>query len=171
MLYKRRDATINSAIAPGASANMPENFFAYQQRWMKKLLSWALGSIAVGALCQLFRSPFWKQFGIQAIAWGTIDAALALLSIRSAARKDDRYRQEELRAEDVQKEAHGLYRLLLLNTFLDMGYCALALWLWQRFHARVDRKGLAVGILLQGLWLLLFDGWFTIDIRKRWLKH
>ena len=55
-----------------------------------------------------------------------------------------------------------------MNAGLDIGYVALGLWLMQHFKARPDRRGMGLGILIQGLWLFLFDGLVSQEVRSRW---
>ena len=39
----------------------------------RRLLLWSAVSVAAGALLLLFGDPFWRGFGVQAVAWGAID--------------------------------------------------------------------------------------------------
>ncbi len=147
---------------------MQGNFYGYQQRRFLLLLGWGLLSIIAGSALQLNPKLFWKQFGIQALLWGAIDAALALFGIIGADRKGKRYVLGELGTADEQKEARSFYRILLINTGLDVGYIGLGMWLMQRFKARADRRGMGLGILVQGLWLFLFDGLVSQEVRSDW---
>ncbi len=147
---------------------MQENFYSYQQRRMSLLLGWGILSIIVGFVVQRNSQPFWKQFGLQALIWGAIDAALALFGLNSANKKEERYALGELGTTDEHKEARSFYRILLINTGLDLGYVAGGVWLMQRFKTRSDRRGMGLGILIQGLWLFLFDGLVSQEVRKPW---
>lgn len=148
---------------------MQENFYGYQQRRMSLLLGWGLFSIVAGLLAQRNPRAFWKQFGLQALTWGAIDAALALFGLNGANKKEERFALGELGARDEAKEARGFYRILLINTGLDVLYIAGGAWLLQRFKGRDDRQGMGVGVMVQGVWLLLFDGLVSQEVRKRWL--
>ena len=149
---------------------MQDNFYHYQQRRLSILLGWGVGSVVVGSSMQLIRQDFWKQFGLQALAWGAIDAALALVGIRSARNKERRYEQKELGDADEKKEARTIRRILLINAGLDGLYILSGSWVIWRFQARSDRRGMGVGILLQGVWLLLFDALLARDVKKHWLS-
>lgn len=149
---------------------MQDNFYRYQQRRLSILLSWGVSSVVVGSIIQLITQDFWKQFGLQALAWGAIDAALALVGIRSARSKEKRYEQKELGNADEKKEARTIWRILLINAGLDGLYIVSGAWVIWRFQARSDRRGMGVGILLQGVWLLLFDALLARDVKKRWLS-
>jgi len=145
-----------------------ENFYGYQQRRMSLLLGWGLLSVIAGFVVQRNPQSFWKQFGLQALLWGAIDAALALFGLTGANKKEERYALGELGTTDEQKEARNFYRILLINTGLDIGYVAAGAWLMQRFTTRSDRRGMGLGILVQGLWLFLFDGLVSQEVRNRW---
>lgn len=148
---------------------MSENFYRYQQRRLSLLLGWGSISMIVGLVVQFNSKPFWKQFGLQALLWGAIDAALAVFGLRSANKKQGRYALGELNFHDEKKEARGFYRILLINTGLDVFYVVGGAWLMQRFKDRADRRGMGLGILVQGLWLFLFDGLVLQEVRRRWL--
>lgn len=147
---------------------MRGNFYGYQHQRFLLLLGWGLLSTIAGSALQLNQKSFWKQFGIQALLWGVIDAALAIFGIIGADKKGKRYVLGELGASDEQKEARSFYRILLINTCLDVGYIGLGVWLMQRFQARADRRGMGFGILIQGLWLFLFDGLVSQEVRSDW---
>jgi hypothetical protein len=149
---------------------MQDNFYGYQQRRLSILLGWGIGSAAIGSSMQLLTQDFWKQFGLQALAWGAIDAALALVGIRSAQNKERRYEQKELEYADEKKEARTIWRVLLINAGLDILYVVSGSWVIWRFQMRDDRRGMGAGILLQGAWLLLFDTFLARDVKKRWLS-
>ncbi len=147
-----------------------DNFYGYQQRRLSILLGWGVASAAVGGIMQLFTQDFWQQFGLQALAWGAIDAALALVGIWSARKKERRYEQKELGSADEKKEARTIWRVLLINAGLDGLYILSGSWVIWRFQMHTDRQGLGVGILLQGAWLLVFDALLARDVKKRWLS-
>lgn len=149
---------------------MQDNFYGYQQRRLSILLGWGVASAALGGIMQLFAQDFWKQFGLQALAWGAIDAALALVGIRSARNKERRYEQKELGSADEKKEARTIRRVLLINAGLDALYILSGSWVIWRFQMHTDRQGMGVGILLQGAWLLVFDALLARDVKKRWLS-
>ena len=147
---------------------MQGNFYSYQQRRFQLLLLWSLLSIITGSALQLVTQSFWKQFGLQSLLWGAIDAALALFGFNGANKKEDSYLLGELNETEIQKDARSFYRILLINFGLDVGYIALGAWLMGRFKTRPDRRGMGLGILIQGLWLFLFDGFLSQEVRSKW---
>lgn len=147
---------------------MQGNFYSYQQQRFFLLLFWGILSVIAGSALQLNTQPFWKQFGIQSLLWGAIDAALALFGLPGANKKEERLALGELTETDVQKDTRNFYRILLINFGLDVGYIALGIWLMQHFSTRPDRRGMGLGILIQGIWLFLFDGLVSQEVRSQW---
>ncbi len=144
-----------------------ENFYSYQRRRVRILLGWGLLSVVAGSMIQLNPRAFWKQFGLQALMWGAIDAALALFALRTSRSREQRYEQGELGDVDVAKEARSFQRIVQVNAGLDVGYVLGGAWMTRRFRNREDRRGMGVGILVQGTWLLLFDGFLAWELSRR----
>jgi hypothetical protein len=109
----------------------------------QRLLLWGAISTGGGVILQLSRRPFWIGFGQQAIGWGLIDALIALIAGRSAARSIN---------------GRTLRRILLINAGLDVLYM-LGGFLFARTKGAADdkRRGQGWGIVLQGLFLFNFD--------------
>jgi hypothetical protein len=109
----------------------------------QRLLLWGAISTGGGVILQLSRRPFWIGFGQQAIGWGLIDALIALIAGRSAARSIN---------------GRTLRRILLINAGLDVLYM-LGGFLFARTKGAADDKlrGQGWGIVLQGLFLFKFD--------------
>lgn len=143
---------------------MLQSFYDFQQRRLSLLLLWGLASVITGLLTLLIPRAFWRQFGLQVLLWGAIDAALAAFGLNSANKKEGQRMLGQLDSSNEQKEARTFHRILLVNTFLDVGYVALGAWIMQRFRQRADRRGMGVGILVQGLWLFGFDGLLTREV-------
>jgi carboxylesterase len=129
----------------------------FRLRLSGRLLLWALPSAAVGLALILVGSGFWQGFGIQAAAWGSIDAAIALLGRRAAVRSA-RGRQGAAGSESARTEGRRLRRILWINTALDVLYVAAGLALALTLGRRsVVALGHGAGVVLQGAFLLLFD--------------
>jgi len=132
------------------------NVWRYQQAVSRRLLWWSGLSIAVGAALLLGRELL-QGMGIQAIAWGGIDALIAI-----AGRLLMRRRQVALPAplalDVLAREARNLRRLLLINTGLDVLYVTggviLALTLGS---GNLFWRGTGWGIVVQGGFLFAFD--------------
>lgn len=148
---------------------MPDNFYRYQRRTGGALLAWGLGNMLLGPLALFSRDAFWRQFGLQAFAWGAIDAALAFFGRRSAARKAERYAAAELDAATAHQDAAQFRRILLVNAGLDVLYIGSGAWTAWAFRDRPDRRGIGLGIVFQGLFLLVYDLLLADDVARRWM--
>jgi hypothetical protein len=144
------------------------DFFDYQQRQLGILKIWGLGSIIVGAASLLHPAPRIRHMGLQAISWGAIDAALALLGRRSARRKAQQARHGERSSAAIASEIRTFRRILLVNSLLDVGYVLGGLWLLRTADERPARQGMGLGIIVQGLFLLVYDALLARDVGRRW---
>ena len=97
----------------------------FQDALSRRLLLWSALSIAAGAILLLTGdAPWWRGFGLQALVWGAIDAAIALFGQRSARKRQQTASPGPEMAERV---ARDLRRLLWINTGLDVLYVPAAL--------------------------------------------
>jgi hypothetical protein len=144
-----------------------ENFYVYQRRALRPLLIWGVGSTIVGTLLTPL-AGFWRQFGLQAAAWGAIDAALAIAGRRRALVRAEALAAHSLDDDEVARDAEQFRRVLLVNAGLDVLYILSGLFTARRFRDRPDRVGLGVGIAVQGLFLLIFDALLARKIGERY---
>jgi Family of unknown function (DUF6992) len=116
---------------------------AFTQTIVRRLFLWGAISTSGGVILQFTRRPFWLGVGQQAIGWGVIDAAIALVAGRP-----------------TSKSFNGktLRRILLFNAALDVLYM-LGGFIFARTTDATDEKlrGQGWGIVLQGLFLFKFD--------------
>jgi len=156
----RRAYSATHEQAPSVRHSIP-SLWDFQLRLSRRLLGWALPSTAAGLVLAWLGSGLWRGFGIQAAAWGAVDAAIALLGRRSALRSRQREQRETAgsgsAAELRRTEARRLRRILWVNAALDVLYVggglALALTLGRSNPAAL---GHGAGIAVQGLFLLFF---------------
>lgn len=128
----------------------------YQDVLSRRLLLWSALSIIVGALLVAFgASAWWRGFGVQALAWGAIDAAIALGGQLSARKR---------RAAGpggpaaFAREARNLRRILWINTGLDVLYLAGGTALVYTLGAQnAFAAGSGWGVIVQGGFLFIFD--------------
>jgi len=130
-----------------------DTLLALERGHLIRLALWGAGSVLLGTLLLAFLSwrhtvaPLLKHFAIQTALWGAVDVVLCLWGWRSLALRDFGGAQQ-------------LVNFLWLNTGLDAGYvmlgATLALASW-RMGVRPTGIGAGVGIILQGLALLLLD--------------
>ena len=128
---------------------------------LHRLLLWGAASAVTGTLL-LFtirrphRSPLIHQFAVQCVAWGAIDAALAVAGLRSLSLRD-------------LGAATQLDRFLWLNLGLDTGYVAVGAtialcgWLLGRRYGAV---GAGTAVVVQGLALFLLDARFLLLLER-----
>ena len=128
---------------------------------LHRLMLWGGASLAAGlalllVVARAHRSPLLFHFALQTAAWGAVDLVIALSGIRGAAARD-------------LAAATRLDRLLWLNVGLDAGYVAVGItialcaWLLGR---RLGGIGAGVGIVVQGLALLLLDARFLLVLAR-----
>lgn len=128
--------------------------YDFQRFLSLRLLLWALVSIFGGCFFLISGDSFWRGFGLQAVIWGTIDAGIAFWGQRGLSKRINAPFDP---AEAAQKN-RWLRRVLVINAGLDIFYTAagivlaLTLGRWQPFQA-----GMGWGIVLQGIFLLVFD--------------
>lgn len=147
------------------SAAGGETLRRFQLALARRLLSWAVPSMAAGLAAAFLGTGFWRGLGIQAAAWGAVDAVIALLARLSALRG----RREGSGTSgavsggadvqgDWQLQARRLRRILWINAALDGLYVSggvlLSLTLGRSSAAA---RGHGLGIALQGAFLLIFD--------------
>lgn len=127
----------------------------FQDTLTRRLLLWSALSIAAGIGLLAFGDPFWRGFGLQALVWGVIDAAIALFGQRAAAK---RRAKGPHGPEALAREARNLRRLLWVNTGLDVLYVAGGLALVYTMAAQNPfAGGNGWGIIVQGGFLFFFD--------------
>ncbi|WP_343417212.1 hypothetical protein [Candidatus Flexifilum breve] len=129
------------------------DIWRFQRLLSVRLIQWALASIGIGALLSL-GTKFWRGVGSQFVGWGVVNIAIAYFGGRMADQRiqtlPDPYAKDVLRKEGV-----NLQRLLWINALLDLFYMRGGQWLTGKGGA--FRRGMGVGIFLQGLALFVFD--------------
>ncbi|MDW8172479.1 MAG: hypothetical protein RML73_08340 [Anaerolineae bacterium] len=131
------------------------NVWQQQEALSRRLLRWAGLSIILGLVLSL-GNKFWRGVGSQFLGWGVTNALIAIFGQAAA-----RQRVADLENPglvDVQaQEAEKLSRLLWINAALDVLYMLGGRAVGQRDKGDGRMKGIGVGIILQGLFLLVFD--------------
>lgn len=136
---------------------MEENFFVYQRRALRPLLTWGVGSSLAGALLMLLPRPFWRQFGLQSVGWGVVNVLLAIAGRRRALLRAEALASQAIDESAATGEAERLRALLLFNTGLDLLYVAGGLWAAGGPAEKAGRRGAGLAMTVQGLFLLVFD--------------
>lgn len=122
----------------------------------RQLFGWAAASMIVAlALALRDPTPFTAAVALQFAVWGAIDAAIAGAGLRAHARKVGAGAAASRDASEAERRRTR--RLLLLNAGLDVGYLAVAAALATIGDPSDARRGHALGVAIQGGFLLLFD--------------
>jgi hypothetical protein len=130
---------------------MYKTFFHFQHTALGLLWRWGLASVALGSLALFSRNRALRQVGVQWLAWGAIEAALARAGQRAA------MRHIHAGAEDEARHARRFRAVLLAGAALDFVYVAAGLMLFRQAAGRSQRVGAGLGVLIQGLFLLVYD--------------
>ena len=69
----------------------------------RRLLVWSLLSVSIGLVLVFLGNIFWKGFGIQAVVWGAIDAAIALAGILRTNRRRSVHDSPEQMSQEARK--------------------------------------------------------------------
>ena len=133
------------------------NIWKFQASLSKRLLIWAAGSALAGLSLVVVTPGFWKGFGIQTLAWGVIDALIAVFGLWMSRRRRRTVPDAES-PQLMERESRKLRRTLWINTALDPLYIAGGIVL----AATLGRSnpywaGHGWGIILQGTFLMFFD--------------
>ncbi len=141
-----------------ATKNKRINIWQYQFILSRRLAWWSMVSFTVG-LVFFWMEAFFRGFGIQAITWGLINAAIAVggavLTTKRRGKLDD-----PTTPEVIEKETSKLRNLLWWMMPLDVVYVLVGLVLaftWGRKDTWW--LGTGWGVVVQGLFLLGFD-WY-----------
>lgn len=126
---------------------MDHPVWKFESDLTNRLLAWGVLSLLFGLYLWFATNEFGQGFGIQAVAWGTVDAAIAFVGARSAARRSS--------TADPKKEALFIRKVLWVNVGLDILYVigGIIVSMWEGLFW----QGAGWGIILQGVFLFFFD--------------
>lgn len=119
--------------------------------------SWAVGNLLVGAVGRANTTGATKYFHEMNMLWNTVNLTLAGFGLYSALHAD-----ANLSLAASLQAQHKMEKLFLVNGALDLAYMAGGLYLQERGKTpgknSLRWKGYGKSIILQGAFLLLFDG-------------
>jgi hypothetical protein len=143
------------------------SIWQFQRAVTNRLMQWSVFSMISGVV-MLALTPLLRAVGVQFIAWGAIDAGIALIGNRSAM---ERMRNDPhaLEPDKLDLETRKLGRLLWLNAGLDVLYMLFGTALARGKSANL--RGAGWGIIIQGGFLFVFDLFHALTLpptRKAW---
>lgn len=121
----------------------------HQEKAMNVLLGWSILSVDSGTAMIFSDRMLIRNFGWQNIAWGAIDAGIALWAKSSLEKK-------RVFGIDPVEEIQYFRKVLLINTLLDIVYIGIGAALVRSSNEKLNGHG--YGVLIQGSFLFLFDG-------------
>lgn len=148
-------------LGRGAPTGDREAFFVWQERALDYLLAWGVGNILAGSVLAVARSGVPRAIGIQSIAWGTVESAVALYAEYWARQHAVAARSGILSADAIRHEAERFEYFLALNTAADIGYVLGGITVAAK-SKRPRLRGAAIGVAIQGGALLVYDLVLTI---------
>lgn len=122
---------------------------------MTVLAGWSLGSVAAGTVMLTSDDRSTRFAGLQNVAWGAVDVAIAGYALATASVPDD-----------ASEERRRLARIFWINAALDVVYVAVGAAL--AVAADDPRwRGTGLGIATQGGFLLAFDTAGALVVGRR----
>ena len=132
------------------------SIWAFQRELSQRLITWNLANIAAGGFFSLSSSKFIRGVGSQFVGWALVNFAIAYFGQKAAAN-----RQLTLPDADTPErkriEADNLRNLLWINAALDVLYMLGGRALMKRRKSSAWTRGAGLGIILQGIFLFMFD--------------
>jgi hypothetical protein len=123
---------------------------------MTFLTSWAATNIAGGTTAYyLAKDPEWKYFHEMNVFWNTVNLGLGISGLMS-----ERKAKTALNLEQSIKAQKKIERIFLINSGIDLLYIGGGLAMRQMQNAKNPERmrGYGNALILQGSFLLLFDG-------------
>lgn len=139
-------------IGPDTLAVLPGSYdvIKHQRRAMGVLTGWSVLSVGMGTAQLFSANPQIKGFGMQNLSWGLIDGLIAGYATYDLNKKLQSGRL------NLVEERQTFRKVLLINTFLDLLYIGTGAAMMK--YGSSKWQGHGAGIVLQGSFLLLFDG-------------
>ncbi|GAC1551420.1 MAG: hypothetical protein NVS2B7_27380 [Herpetosiphon sp.] len=143
------------------------SFFRWQRSMLGGLMAWGTASVVAGAGAAASTDEHVRQVGLQAVAWGVVDLAIAVGGRRSAQAKHQGLADGKVAPEEVRNAAESLRRVLLINAGLDLGYILFGVGVARRNRDYAVRRGIGDGIAIQGTFLLGYDLIFVLLLGRQ----
>lgn len=133
-----------------------------QRQLARTTVAWSLGSVAVGLRFATRRDPWWRAFGQQHVGWGVVD--LGVVAVVDRLQDWQMSRLPDPWAPDTL-ERRKLRTILAANAVADAAYVVVGAVLWRRRRRNPRAAGAGAGIVVQGAFLGLHDGYHALRAR------
>ena len=145
--------TLRSARADAGDDGGHASFVRDQRNLMLGLAAWSAASLVTGAvLLAASDHDLPRYFGIQSLAWGAVDGAIAAFALAKIAGDDGAAHP----APYWEGERRSLRTVFWVNAALDVAYVTVGALLWGLGKTDAVR-GTGAGVVAQGGFLLVFD--------------
>ncbi|MDB5136662.1 MAG: hypothetical protein JWP37_3265 [Mucilaginibacter sp.] len=124
---------------------------------MEVLGGWGIANLGANAVAWSGSSPGQARYFYQMnIAWGAVDFGTALLGFTGT----QKYKNKKLTAAETLKEQERIEKIFRFNEVLDIAYLGAGIYLKVAGDSRNSpiMKGYGEAVILQGSFLLIFDG-------------
>ena len=132
------------------------SIWAFQRELSQRLITWNLANVAAGVFFSLSSSKFIRGIGSQFVGWALVNFAIAHFGQTAAANRE-RTLPDADTPQRQHIEANNLRNLLWINAALDILYMFGGRALIRRRKSGRWMRGAGVGIILQGIFLFIFD--------------
>lgn len=152
-------------------ADFDRRFFRILHKHLALLGWWSIVCLLGSAGAFLFSSGLWYYFLMMSFVWGGINFAITLGIFYHAFfkkfRPDDPYERLEIQ--------HHVQAVMFLNIGIDSAYIFVGCWLREHsFRCGMEYAELWAGfgwaIIVQGLFLMVQDSWFTVLHHRNFRK-
>ncbi|GMT97677.1 hypothetical protein KH5H1_17960 [Corallococcus caeni] len=162
LLFFAMPGVAQEAPAPDAKAWLAEHnaeAVRVNQTAMGILFGWAVLNIGTGVAGHFASEGETRAFFQANAAWNVVNLVIAGLGYHGQATADPA-------TWDLARslsEGQRMEKVLLFNAGLDVGYIAFGGWLWERGLRKDSERlrGWGKSVLVQGVFLLVFDGVLT----------
>lgn len=126
--------------------------FSHLHRQLAVILtSWGLTSIVMGSTLFFFQVEFIRSMSYQFLIWGLINFCLGIFPL----------------IRNSSPSRIRLYKILLVNSFLDILYILVSLVLiFEIIFEGESSIGHGFGVFIQGLFLLVFDTYYGLKFKN-----
>lgn len=137
----------------------------FSARVSQRLLTWAAASFGLGLL-MLLGSKFWRGVASQFMGWAVINAAIGWFGQRGTLSRREKLGAQADAQPVMAGEATKLWRLLWINAGLDILYILGGLSFARRSREDDRKRGIGIGIAVQGAFLFVFDIWHGLIVPR-----